>query len=1133
MKCPECSFENQAGSNFCNECGNKLEVTCPGCGRVNQPGSKFCNECGHRFKPTREPFDEIIENESLPISHSTEKPSIDKTSIAGERKHVTVLFSDLIGYTAMSEHLDPEDVKEITSLIFGEIAQVIAKYEGFIEKFIGDAVMAVFGIPKAHEDDPVRAIKAAKEIHSLVESFSPKFQNKIEQRLSMHTGINTGLVITGEVNLEKGTHGLTGDAINLASRLEGLSKEGEILVGQETYYQTEGFFNFEPLDPIKVKGKQEPVRVYKLLSERDKPITVHRLTGLKSDLIGRKLEIEELCGGIEKLINGKGSIYSICGTAGTGKSRLVDEFKSKVDLSKVQWLEGYAYPYTMNTPYFPLINLLSKALQIDEEAPPEKVKQKIEIAINRITSDSKDVLPYIGSLYSLPYSEIENVSPEFWKIKLHNAALSVLSALSKQGPTVIFLEDLHWSDPSFLELIRFILSESKDAILFICTYRPHVTLFTAHQISAMFNTFKEYRLQDLSPSESQNMVQSLLGAESAPLELKDFIHDKIQGNPFYLEEVVNSLIETKTLIKDENGWTITQRITERVISSTIHGVIASRLDRLENETKRLLQEASVIGSAFYYQILKKVSLVKENIDRNLSILERLDLIRMKAMEPDLEYIFKHGLTQEVVYNGILKKERQVIHEQIGSVIEQIFKDRLPEFYDALAFHFKHGRTKAKAVQYLIFSGEKSLKKYSVEESHQYFKEAYDMLTTKGDQSLIDRKELILLLNKWALTLYYLGSFRIIEQLFEKHKADAETLDDKSLLGMYYIWLGMALYCREKFQEADRYLSDSLKIGREINDEKVIAYALTWLCWSRVDLGKFNDVTVFAKEARERSNFDFADDYPYYKSTGGEGMACFMAGNSRKNKELGEMLLTLGTQKSQIRSLTLGHLSLGFSHDCAGDFPSAIENYRRATNVAKDPMYEQYSRAFLAMSLLQNGQVNESEEAFEEVIEFCDKQGFEAIGSPAKFYLGFIQILNGQMSKGMKNVETILQRWVKIDRKSILCMAYLSLGKFYAQIASGTESVSLKTMLKNVGFIIKNVPSAMKKAEEYLFQAIEHTGNINATGLKAQSLLELGLLYKIKGNKEKAIKPLREAIEIFNNYGNHVYLEQARSALESL
>jgi tetratricopeptide (TPR) repeat protein len=298
------------------------------------------------------------------------------------------------------------------------------------------------------------------------------------------------------------------------------------------------------------------------------------------------------------------------------------------------------------------------------------------------------------------------------------------------------------------------------------------------------------------------------------------------------------------------------------------------------------------------------------------------------------------------------------------------------------------------------------------------------------------------------------------------------------------------------------------------------------------LGKLDDVSSFAKEAREYSETVGVDDYPYYKASGGEALANFMAGKSQKNKELGEMLLMLGKQKSQIRALALGHTSIGKSHDSAGDFPQAIESYRRAVHVAKDPMYEQYARSFMAISLLQNGQVNESEEAFEEVKAFCDKQGFEAIGTPAKFYLGFIQILNGQMSKGMKNVETILQRWIEMDRKPLLSMAYLSLGKLYAQIASGTESVSIKTMLKNVGFIIKNVPNAIKKSEEHLLKAVEYSGNINAAGMQAQALLELGLLYKQKGNKERAINCLKEAIKIFNEYDNYVFLDKAQSALES-
>jgi integrase/recombinase XerD len=235
-----------------------------------------------------------------------------------------------------------------------------------VEKFVGDAVMVLFGVPKAHEDDPIRAIKVAREIHELVDALSPEVEKRIERPISMHTGINTGLVVTGEVDMERGTHGVAGDTINVASRLSSLAKKGEILVSPNTYRQAERHFTFESLGPTKVKGKVELIQVYKLLSAKQKPVTVHRLSGLRAELIGRKVEMAQLGEAVEKLRDGKSSIFSICGDAGTGKSRLVDEFRATLDLEEIQWLEGHAYAYSQNIPYFPLIDLLNRVFQIEE-----------------------------------------------------------------------------------------------------------------------------------------------------------------------------------------------------------------------------------------------------------------------------------------------------------------------------------------------------------------------------------------------------------------------------------------------------------------------------------------------------------------------------------------------------------------------------------------------------------------------------------------------------------------------------------------------------------------------------------------------------------------------------------------------
>jgi class 3 adenylate cyclase/ABC-type dipeptide/oligopeptide/nickel transport system ATPase component len=519
---------------------------------------------------------------------------------------VTVLFSDLSGYTAMTEKLDPEEVKEIMGRVFGEISRVVARYEGFIEKFVGDAVMALFGAPKAHEDDPVRAIKAAKEIHDIVSSVSPRYEKRIGKPLAMHTGICTGLVVTGEVNLEKGTHGVLGDTINTASRLSGLAKPDEIVISSETYHQTEGYFTFEPLKTTTVKGKTEPIKPYKVLSPREDPAKTHRISGLRAELIGRKVEMAQLQEALQNLKQGRGAIFSIVGDAGTGKSRLIEEFKASINPDEVQWREGHAYAYSQNIPYFPVMDLLSRAWQVHEGDNTERIRQKVEAGARSRLGDREDLIPYVGSLYSLKYPEIENVNPESWKVHLHEGLRLILANLCKSAPTAICVEDLHWADSSSIELLRLILKDFQLPAVFLCAYRPSFTLFTSHQLTSLSKVYNEIRLQDLSTSEAQTMVESLLKTEAIPIDLRKYIQMKVEGNPFYLEEAINILIESEVLIRDNGSWKLTKQINEAVIPSTVQGVITARLDRLEPEAKRILQEASVIGRAFFCELLKRI-----------------------------------------------------------------------------------------------------------------------------------------------------------------------------------------------------------------------------------------------------------------------------------------------------------------------------------------------------------------------------------------------------------------------------------------------------------------------------------------------------------------------------------------------
>jgi class 3 adenylate cyclase len=288
MQCPKCRIENPADKKFCRECGSDLILACPKCSSEILPSDKFCGACRYDLRAAPS---------AVPYKPPDQKPQEEKQPLPpsdSARKYVTVLFSDMSGFTAMTEKLDPEETKEIMGKVFGEISKVVAKYEGFIEKFIGDAVMALFGVPQSHEDDPVRAIKAAREIHEIVSSLSPRYEKRIGKPLAMHTGICTGLVVTGDVNLEKGTHGVLGDTINTAARLSGLAKPGEIVIGPDTYHHAEGYFNFEPMEPTTVKGKAEPIRPYKVISPKEDPTKTRRLTGLRAALIGRKVEMAQL-----------------------------------------------------------------------------------------------------------------------------------------------------------------------------------------------------------------------------------------------------------------------------------------------------------------------------------------------------------------------------------------------------------------------------------------------------------------------------------------------------------------------------------------------------------------------------------------------------------------------------------------------------------------------------------------------------------------------------------------------------------------------------------------------------------------------------------------------------------------------
>jgi class 3 adenylate cyclase/tetratricopeptide (TPR) repeat protein len=1046
---------------------------------------------------------------------------------------VTVLFTDLTGYTAMCERLDPEDVKDVMSRIFGEIAQVVAKYGGFIEKFVGDAAMAIFGVPKAHEDDPVRAINAALEIHELVEALSPQVRAMGCRPLSMHTGIDTGLVVTGGVDAGKGATGVTGDTVNLASRLSGMGKAGEILVGPYTYRMAEGYFDFEPLEPTAVEGKTEPVRIYRVLSRKDQPSKIHRLTGFRSELIGRKAEMAQLAEAVEKLREGKGSIIGICGDAGTGKSRLVEEFKATLDLKEIQWREGQAYAYSQNVPYFPVSDMLRRALRIEEGDPPPKIREKVERRIERLVGRREDIIPYIGSLFALTYPEIEGKSPDSWKYRLHKAVQEFLSAAVKRAPTVFCLEDIHWADPSSIELLRAILSGGRHPALFLCLYRPPFTLFPGHIRGAVGDTYREIRLKHLSPPDALEMTRSLLKTGDVPLELRRFVQEKAEGNPFYLEEVINTLVESDSLVRDNGSWKLSRPLRESDISPWVHGVILARLDRLEKEAKRILQEASVIGRVFLYQILKRVTELKDRIDDHLAGLERLDLIRVRPLQPQLEYVFKHALTQEVVYNVLLKKDRESVHCQIAQVIEQLFHERLPEFYETLAHHYGLGGAIDKAVEYMMRSGGKSLARYALEESHNSFQQAYDLLSGKSEPTMEDRRMLLDLLNAWAQVFVWRASYKNLVDLLRANEDHAVSLGDKAMLGMFYSWMGLGLQCLERAKDAQQYLVKSLEIGEATGDDKIIGYACTWMSMTCSDLGLLDDALSYGKRAHEISKRIRFDPFLYLSSLRTMAIAYFFKGDCRKMDSIGRLMLEYGERQSDNRASSMGNIYIGVSYFSGGDSLSAIEPLKKGILISPDPLLSCTAKLALGAAYFLEGDVEEAEKNWVEVHKYCEDHGAGPVGALSRTALSSLFLVKGELSRGVKMAEELIGWHEENENKWRLAHHLCWSANVYLKMAQRKRSTKLLILARNLRFTMRNILVAGRKAEEYLNKSAEVARQIGAMGLLGQASLGLGVLYKARGKTYEAGKYISEAIEVFEKCGAEGYLKQAREEFASM
>ena len=586
---------------------------------------------------------------------------------------VTILFADISGFTSLSEKLDPELVTNILNDCFRGLTSIIHKYEGMIDKFIGDEVMVIFGAPIAHENDPERAIRCSLEMMKYIKRFNTISPVNLPSPLGIHIGLNSGLVIAGNVGSDlRMDYSVIGDTVNLAARLVSLASTGEILISQNSYKTVSDLIQVDGPTPTKIKGKKKPVEVYKLHSLKEKKGKVSSIAA--SDFVGRKKEKEIIESSLKMVESNKESRLFIKGEAGVGKSRLKVLLKVTAESRGIARYEGQCSSFDMSTPYYLWNSLLRSILHLSSETTERETRALLHDALQNLHLEADE--PYLATLLSLRYEEILLEEDQERKRKIFEAVVNLLKAYAKKSPTVFIFEDLHWIDRFSQELMEYVFSQKKIApALFVPIFRPEYL-----DIDKIKSQEELLDLDRLSEDESEELMKMRFNAKSIPESVVTLIHERSEGNPFFIEEIVKTLQEKKIIAVKSGKVKVIEEDLEAGVPDTIHGVIMARIDRLEEKIRDILLSASVVGKEFSRPVLEHVADNSDDVLPSLNQLKGFELVLERKDAKELEYLFKHYLIQEVAYNTILIVKRKKLHKLIADAIETLYKDNLKDFY---------------------------------------------------------------------------------------------------------------------------------------------------------------------------------------------------------------------------------------------------------------------------------------------------------------------------------------------------------------------------------------------------------------------------------------------------------------------
>lgn len=1075
-----------------------------------------------------------------------------RNSMVGERRVITMLFCDVKGSTTAAEKVDPETWTEIMNGVFEFMIRPIYKYEGFVPRLMGDAILAFFGAPITHEDDPQRAVLAGLEIQQGIKPYADEIRLKHGLEFGLRVGINTGLVVVGEIGSDlRMEYTAIGDAINLAARMEQTAQVGAIQISDETYKLVAPFFDVEPLGEVEVKGKSAPIKTYQILRTKSTPGHLRGLEGLTSPLVGREAQLAALKARMEDLAQGTGSVVAVMGEAGLGKSTLIAELRKSQNDSNPVWLRGDSLSYTRSIGYYPWRQVIRRSVEATEEDSPADVRHKLGYACERCALPGGDI-PFLEAMLAVESEESAKAVMGFQGDALNqrmvDAARGFLRGLAFDRPLVIVFDDLHWSDEASLNLLLDTSDLSAShPILFICMSRPDTTAASWNSIQKMReklgDDFHSIDLAPLQVNQTETLLNNLLGVKDLPKPILDLIVEKAQGNPFFVEEIIRSLIETKQLIRENNHWRAAGDSAKISLPNTLRGVLSARIDRLPETSRHVLQNAAVIGRLFDVRVLKPLTRLNGGLEAQIQYLREVSLI--EALQN--EYAFRHVLIQEATYESILIKKRAELHRKIGEIMENLYTSRVEEFAPLLAYHF-YSAGDERSLKYDIIAGEKSARLYANAEAATHFRRALEVARRTNAET----DAIFSLFTQLGSVLELSGRFEQALESYEELQAFGRERNDRSIemkalmakATIYSIFsqlhnpalseqmlihaleisreigdratqarlnwnLMIAFLFSKRLEEGLKYGETALKLARDLGDPEQLAFVLNDLCRLYTCMGRFNDAYAAIKEARsmwiEQDNQVMLAD-----SLGSEAEAAYNA----------------------------------------GDFARSFENSQQALVISeniKNIWGQSYDRMLMAFVLLQNGQLGKAIPLGEHSAQQADEAGLIASSITLRSELAWIYAFCGAFDKAYLMVEQAEQfadlkqpAWRSFPQAARVRIHLLNDDLESAQHAAGTEPLqptsipyarfTIFVVLANIELAYANgdFDSALAMIDELLEEVTP------LTRLDVPDVLRWkGLVLTKLGRDEEALRVLTEACSRANGIGANLQLWLSYSALAEL